>query len=255
MRKISGYIISLLLILCGGQVYSQKSPSDTIIVPLKVMAGFEISSPVMYFIDNNNLSLEGYVSCDLNEKMAIYLGGGYSDYKYSQYNYDYLSKGVFVKSGVDFNILKPETAMGKYRFDIGIHYGLSVFSSETPTFSYENYWGTFTSSLPSNKYWGHYLEISPGFRAEIFKNFSIGWSVSLRKLIYTGAGKDLRPLYLPGYGSGGKPVSAGVGYFLVWNFSYKKIKVVKKPEPVEEPEETEETNASGRDQSSPAGGG
>jgi hypothetical protein len=248
MQKISGYIISLLMIFCPVQAFSQESAPDSVIIPLKVMAGFEVTGPVMYFVDNNNLSLEGYLSCDLNEKMAVYLAGGYSDYKYSQYNYEYLSKGVFIKSGVDFNILKPETAMGKYRFDIGLHYGLSAFTSETPTLKYENYWGTITSSLPSKKYWGHYLEISPGFRAEIFKNFSMGWSVSLRKLIYTGAGKDLRPLYFPGYGSGGKPVSAGISYSVVWNFPYKKIKIAIKPKPIEEPAETLETEGTGTSQ-------
>lgn len=247
MQKISGYIISLSIIFFPGQAFSQVSAPDSVVIPLKVMAGIEIAGPVMYFVDKNNLSIEGYLSLDLNEKMAVYIGGGYSDYKYSQYNYEYLSKGAFIKSGVDFNILKPETAMGKYRFDIGLHYGLSIFTSETPSFKYENYWGTITSSLPSKNYYGHYFEISPGFRAEIFKNFSIGWTVSLRKLIYTGAGKDLRPLYLPGYGPGGKTVSAGFGYYLVWNFPFKKIKVAIKPETVEEPEEPVETEGTGTD--------
>lgn len=240
MQRISGYIISLLLIFSTGEVLSQESAPDSVTIPLKVMAGIELAGPVMYFIDNSTFNLEGYVTCDLNEKMALYLGGGYTDYKYSQYNYEYLSKGVFVRSGVDFNMLKPETAMGKYRFDIGLHYGLSAFTSETPSFKYENYWGTISSSLPSRNYLGHYFEISPGFRAEIFKNFTIGWSVSLRKLIYTGAGKDLKPIYIPGYGSGGKSVSAGVAYYLVWNFTYKKKKVAIKPEPVEEPEDATE---------------
>jgi len=241
MQKISGYIISLSLIICSGQVHSQVSAPDSVIIPLKVMASIEIAGPIMYFIDKNNLSLGGYLSCDLNEKLAIYIGGGYSDYKYSQYNYMYLSKGAFIRSGIDFNILKPETSIGKYRFNIGLHYGLSVLTSETPSFKYENYWGTITSSLPSKHYQGHFLEICPGFRAEIFKNFSIGWSVSLRKLIYTNADKDLRPLYIPGYGSGANTVSAGIGYYLVWSFPFKKIKVSVKPEPAEEAEESEET--------------
>ena len=66
----------------------------------------------------------------------------------------------------------------------------------------------------------------------------MGWSVNIRKLVYTGAGKDLRPIYFPGYGKGGESMSFGISYFLVWNIPFKKIKVeVKK----EEPEETQES--------------
>ncbi len=50
--------------------------------------------------------------------------------------------------------------------------------------------------------WGHFLEASPGVRAEVLNHFSIGWSVSLRMLLYTSTGKNLRPVYFPGYGDG-----------------------------------------------------
>ncbi len=126
---------------------------DTVTIPLKIRAGIEVSGPVIYFTDKNILNTEGYLSVDLNEKLGVYFGAGYSDYKYSQYNYEYLNKGIFFKAGVDFNLLKPEVAMGKYWAGIGIRYGLSSFTSETPSFRHENYWGTTNSSLaPETKH-------------------------------------------------------------------------------------------------------
>jgi hypothetical protein len=216
---------------------AQDEPPDTVVIPLKIRAGLELAGPVIYFTDKNNLSFEGYVSGDLNEKMAIFLGGGYADFKYSQYNYDYLSRGVFIKAGVDFNLLKPEINMGKYWAGIGLHYGQSIFTSETPSFEHENYWGTTASSIPSKTSWGHFLEISPGFKAELFNNFSIGWSVSLRRLIYSGTTKDLMPVYIPGFGTGGKTMSFAMNYFITINIPYRKIRVAIKKEV---PEETEE---------------
>jgi hypothetical protein len=171
--------------------------------------------------------------------MAYVLEAGYLNYKYSQYNYDYTSKGVFARLGVDFNLLKPETSLGKYWAGIGLRYGMSLFNSETLSFQHENYWGTVTSSIPSKKAMGHFIEVAPGVKTEIFRNFSMGWTIRLNLLISGGGGRDLRPIYFPGYGNGGKRTAAGISYFITWNIPYKTKTVITKPEVVEE--ETVET--------------
>ena len=171
---------------------------DTILIPLKIKVGLEVSGPAIYFSEKNILNAEGYISVDLNEKLSVVLGAGYLNYKYSQYNYSYFNKGIFIRAGVDFNLLKPDKSQGKYWAGIGLRYGLSLFNSEVPSFKQKNYWGTTSSSIAPKTNWGHFIEVSPGVRAEVFRNFSIGWTLSLRMLLYTGTGKDLRPIYFPG---------------------------------------------------------
>lgn len=236
MRKTYAYCISLLLFLNSfpGQVKAQ----DTLLIPLKIKIGMEVSGPAIYFFEKKNLNAEGYIAVDLNEKVSAVLGAGYLNFAYSQYNYSYLNKGMFLRAGADFNLLKPEKSMGKYWAGIGLRYGLSVFSSEVPSYRKENYWGITSSSIAQKTNWGHFLEVTPGVRAEVFRNFSIGWTISLRKLIYSGTGKDLPPIYFPGFGNGAKKVSTGLNYFIVWNIPYKKINVILKKEV---PEETEDT--------------
>lgn len=234
----------LLLFLFTGSVTAQQKESgqvqDTVEFPLKIRAGADIVGPAIWFAGRNILNAEGYLSADINEKMALFAGAGYSDFKYSQYNYEFLSNGLYFKTGVDLNILKPEVSAGKYWAGIGIRYGISRFTSETPFFIHGDYWGTINSSLEPTKSWGHYIELSPGFRAELFSNFNIGWSINLRKLIYPGSQKDLSPLYIPGYGSGGESVSAGVSYFISFSIPFKKIRVPIKPEEPEEPLDEED---------------
>ncbi len=241
MRKTSGYIFSILL-LCMNlfQGEAQDKLPDSVLIPLKIRAGLDLAGPVLYFTNKDKLSLEGFISADINEKIGIFLGYGHASYKYSQYNYSYQSNGIFFRGGVDFNLLKPQTNMGKYQAGIGIHYGLSMFKSQTPYVKYVNYWGTTTTMIPEKNGTGHFLEITPGFRAEIFNNFSIGWTVCLRRLIYPGAKADLRPIYIPGYGEGGNQTSFAINYFITINFPYKKIKVAAKKEKPEEPEDTEQ---------------
>jgi len=238
MSKTFAYTISLTVFLnfflC--QVHAQ----DTITYPLRINVGFEASGPAIYYSNKNLQNLEGYVSVDLNEKRSVGLSFGYLNYKYSQYNYSYLNKGSYIRLGVDFNLLKPEKSMGKYWAGIGLKYGLSRYNSETPGLSQINYWGETSSSIPVRTNWGHFVEVDPGVRADMFKHFSIGWTMSLRLLVHAGGSKNIKPIYLPGFGNATKTVTAGFSYFLVWNIPYKKITVVtKKEEPEEEEDEDE----------------
>lgn len=236
MRKTFAYFISLPLLLLA----LSASGQDTVMFPLKIRIGADIAGPGFYMSDKNNLSIEGYISYDRSEKLAWVAEAGYLNYKYSQYNYSYLSKGFFTRIGADFNLLKPDVSAGKYQAGIGLRYGVSIFSSETPSFRYDNYWGTTTSSIPSKTRMGHFIEVTPGVRTEIFKNFSMGWNLRLKLLVSGGGGKDLRPIYFPGYGSGGKRTAAGISYYITWNIPYRTKTVITNPEAPEEPEEPEE---------------
>jgi hypothetical protein len=233
MGKTFIYIISIALIFASGLVHAQ----DTILFPLKIKAGLELSGPVIYFTDKNNLSTEGYLSVDINEKTSLALSAGYLDYKYSQYNYNYLNKGFFARAGADFNLRNTRLSSDKYWAGIGVRYGLSSFTSETPSFKEVNYWGTTYSSILSKTATAHFLEVTPGIRTEVFRNFSIGWSISIRMLVHSNTGKDIRPIYFPGFGNGGKTFSTGISYFMVWSIPYKTIRLILKPE---EPENTDE---------------
>jgi uncharacterized protein DUF6048 len=235
MRRTFVYIISLFPFLFCSII--KVNAQDTISIPLKIKIGLEVSGPAIYLSEKNTFSAEGYISADLNEKIAPVLGAGYIDYKYSQYNYEYKNKGYFLRTGADFNLLKPEKAIGKYWAGIGLRYGISRFNFEIPSIQHDNYWGPNTFSIPQTTNWAHFIEASPGVRAEVFNNFSIGWTVSIRMLLYSGAGDDLRPIYIPGFGNGEKSFSTGISYFMVWNIPYKKRRVII---PIEEPEEPDE---------------
>jgi hypothetical protein len=246
MRRIFAFFISLPFLAPG--ITATVSGQDTITVPLRIKAGIDIAGPLVYAVDPNIFSTEAFVSADLTEKKALYLSAGILDYKYSQYNYEYLNSGAFVKAGLDFNFLKPEKAVDRYWAGVGLRYGISRFSSEYPTFSQDNYWGTTVSSIPRTTSWAHFLEVSPGIRTQIFRNVSMGWNISLRLLLYSGTGKDLKPIYLPGFGNAGQLVNAGVNYYVIWSIPYKKIRVIIKKEVPEETDDTEGSTTTGTGQ-------
>jgi len=232
MRKISGYIISLLIITCNLSVGAQ----DSIKVPLNIRAGFDIYGPAIYFADHNNLSLEGFIALERDSKKSFVLEAGYQNFKYSQYNYNYLSVGAFIRGGIDFNMIQPFVAEGKYFAGIGLRYGLSIYRSEVPSFKHDNYWGTGTGFIASTVHAAHFVEITPGIKTEIFKNISIGWNIRLRLMVYSGTGKNLKPVSVPGYGNGAKSFSPGINYYIIFNFPYKSVFVKPEPEKVSQKE-------------------
>lgn len=246
MRRTYAFFISLqlFLIINLSRVYAQ----DTILFPLKIRVGLEVSGPVIYYTGKNNLCTEGYISYDLNEKTSAALNAGYVRFNYSQYNYEYLTNGIFVRTGLDINLLQPKKSLGKYWVGVGLRYGLSRFSSEIPSFKQDNYFGTISSSIGQRNDWVHFFEVSPGVRSEIFKNFSMGWSISVRLLLYSTSSKDLKPIYVPGFGNSGKILSTGMNYFIVWNFPYKKKQVIIRKEIPEETEDTSTTGTAGNRQ-------
>jgi hypothetical protein len=243
MWRTFTYVISILLLMSCSEFLVRAQ--DTIPIPLKIKIGFEVSGPVSHHFNKKISNTEGYLSVDLNEKRSAFFSAGYSNFSYSQYNYTFWSKGSFAKAGMDFNLLKPDKSLGKYWLGLGLRYGISRFSSEVPFLEKTNYWGTTTTSIDTKSYWGHFFELSPGVRAEVLNHFSIGWSVSIRKLLYTNTGKDLKPVYFPGYGDGTKSVTAAMSYYIVWNIPYKKIKAVLKKETPDEEDDTNNKSTTG----------
>ena len=238
------YSISLLVLITTG--LSRAYAQDTIPIPLKIKIGMELSGPVIYYTNRNIMNAEGYISVDLNEKRSLVFDAGYLNFKYvqdsTQHNYSFRSKGSYIRVGMDFNLLKPDKSQGKYFAGIGLRYGLSRFSSETPYFDQTDYWGKTSSSIARSSYWAHFLEISPGVRAEIFNHFTVGWSISLRMLIHSTTGGNLKSINIPGFGDGTKTFNTGLSYFVVWNIPFKTINAILKKEVKEEPEDNSETN-------------
>lgn len=227
MQRISVYIISLLLLVAPStllaQLQGRVSDPDSVSVTLNIRVGADIARPIMYLIDHNSLIVDGFASFDLNEKHGITLNVGYADYKASDYNFEYKANGMYFKPGFDFNLLKPQVGEGKYWAGIGVRYGLSLFSYETPSLEYTNYWGSITSSVASQTKTAHFLEVAAGFNAKITNNFNLGWRVSIAKMLYSGSAKSITPMYVPGFGQKDK-ISFGVNYYLSFSFSYKTIK-------------------------------
>jgi hypothetical protein len=203
--------------------------------PLKLRVGLDVFGASKYFYDKEKANIEAFFSVDMNEKRSAIFIAGRSDYTYSLYidetfkKYRFNSKGFYLKSGVDINMFKPKKADGKYSLGVGLRYGITNYSYGVPEINFENYWGSYQTSISKNRAWAHYIEATPSIRAEIFKNLNLGWSISLRKAISSGTGKGMKPIYMPGYGDVSKTFGFGINYFIIWSFPHKEKRVIIQP--------------------------
>ncbi|MCK7535883.1 MAG: DUF6048 family protein [Marinilabiliales bacterium] len=200
---------------------------DTVTVPLHIRAGFDLSGPIMQLIGSDLISYG--IACLRRYQLSLRGHRAASDIqpmRSSDYSYDFMSRGTSIVVGADYNFLKANVSGGKHYAGIGMRYGLSFYSEEAPVIRYNNEWGAGESSVPLSQHTGHFLEITPGVRTEIFPGMTIGWNIYMRLLISAGAGKDLKPVWMPGYGPGTKGMTTGAEYYISISIPYKKIKVV-----------------------------
>jgi hypothetical protein len=238
VKRICVFFISLLFLL-GSRVTAQ----DTVTVALNLRAGFDLGGPVMQLLGSDLVSYGGLVSADLNANIAVDLRLRYSSFSSSEYSYDFRSKGISAVAGVDYNFLKPRVAGGKYFAGLGFGYGLSFYSQEAIRVEYTNAWGTGLSSAPLTHHTGHFLEVTPGVRTELFPGVTIGWNLVLRMLITPGSGRDMRPVWMPGFGDATSRMSTGAEYYVSFTIPYKKVRVVIKPKQQVSEDEGEENPA------------
>ena len=218
MKRIYKFSISILFILCSLLSYSQQA--DTVKAQKTLGLGFDLAGPAMYFIDTTKYSFEAHLAYRLNYKYFIVVEPGYSGFNTSNYNYEYNCSGVFIRVGADISLLEPEALKINHFAGIGLRYGIAVFNQETPMLITENYWGEFNTPVEKNNINAHFFELQGGVKAELFKNFLMGWSVKLRTMIYSSGKQGQRPIYIPGMGKTDRFITANISYYLIYRIPF-----------------------------------
>ncbi len=232
--RICIFFISLLL---AGEALTWSQ--DTVTVPLYIRAGVDLSGPVMKLVSKELISYRVNASTDLTPALAVTTAIGYSSYHSTRPIYDFRSRGMDIRAGVDYNFLKANISKGEHYAGIGMRYGLSFYREEASMIRYTNEWGAGETTLPPERHTGHFVELTPGVRTRLFPGVTIGWNIYLRLLLSTGAGSGLKPVWMPGYGTGTSPTAAWAEYYISLTLPYRKVKTIIRPK-VQESDDDDE---------------
>ncbi len=207
MEKISKmlkYIFSLSLVcnffVCWGQQAEIDSPKPKV---SGISAGINLAPFIVQLFEKERIGLEANARYVFNQKwqMVGEVGFEHVDFKKDQYHYK--SDGTFLRVGLDYNFFKVEEIGNNDNILAGIRYGAGFQKHESPYYQVDDaYWGDYINEigLPLSSVNSHWVEFVFGLRSEVMKNFYMGWTVRLKRLLAVNSESVLEPYTVPGYG-------------------------------------------------------
>lgn len=171
------------------------------------------------FVKDKYYSSELSLTVNLKNRFfpVVEAGIGYSDMVSHLYNIGYRTRAPYYRVGMDYN-MQYKNGKPSYIY-LGGRVGYTSFdySVDAPPLI-DPVWGgeapvQFTD-VPCRAVW---IEAVGGVRAEIAKNFYMGWSLRYKYPLYTGPVLNGGPWYIPGYGTG-KKTAFGATYSISYYF-------------------------------------
>lgn len=163
------------------------------------------------------------ISMDVNLKHrffpAIELGYGTTDTTDDDNNIHYKSSGAYGRIGVNYNTMsKKKSESFLY---VGLRYGFATFKYDVQAPSMEDpIWGGSVpfdfQGIKSNAHW---MEFLVGVKAQVYKNFQMGWALRYKARINAKNSLNSDPWYIPGFGSN-KSSTFGVTYNLIYKLPF-----------------------------------
>lgn len=177
------------------------------------------------FVKDKYYSGEVSVAANINNRFfpAVEVGVGYADMVSQLYSIDYQTRAPYYRIGMDYNV-QYKNGKPSYIY-VGGRMGYTSFdySVEAPSLK-DPIWGgeqpVRLVDVPCHSVW---LEAVAGVRAEIVKNFYMGWSLRYRYPILQSASDNGGPWYVPGYGAG-QGALLGATYTMTYYLNFRKNK-------------------------------
>ena len=216
MKRLS--LISIILFLTVSAISHAQNDSNSVVREKRntytgkaykaVSIHADIFSPAMGIIGNKNVRT-GEIQADINLYYKFFptLEAGYGSIQTTlQGGQEYRSASPFVRVGFNYNLINNADKDGRmkhivsYPF-VGARYAMSATNYEAANIPMNNdYWagGDRRQSFSGRDVYCGWLELVGGIRVNLYRGFTMGWSVRLKTAFHT---KDKTKIWWnPGYG-------------------------------------------------------
>ncbi len=208
------FIVSLFIAVAG---YAES--------PLR---GFYLSADAFgyiypLFVQDKYYSTEVSLTANLKNRFfpVVEAGVGYTDMVSQLYSIGYSTRAPYYRVGMDYNMQYKDNKPGYIYLGARVGYTAFKYTVDAPSLV-DPVWGDEVPvsfvDVPSRAVWA---EAVGGIRAEIVKNFYMGWSLRYKYLFYKGDMVHGGPWYIPGFGTG-KKTSLGATYTLSYYFNLSR---------------------------------
>ena len=175
------------------------------------------------FVKDKYYSSELSASLDIDNRFfpTIEVGLGHTDMVSQLYEIGYRTRAPYYRVGLDYNVLYKKGNPGYIYIGARMGYTSFDYSVEAPPLV-DPVWGDESfvrfSDVPCRSIWA---EAVGGVRAEVAKNFYMGWTLRYKYLFYQGPNSNGGPWYVPGFGTG-KKMAFGATYTIGYYFNFTR---------------------------------
>ncbi len=183
----------------------------------------DVGSPIISLFGGFARSYEVQLDVNLYRRLYPIFEMGYATAKKEALSgiiYD--TKAPFFRMGLNYGLLKPikddgsERSVKCYPF-VGLRYAFSPVTYNLLNVEIKDeYWGTSDiENFRNNVEYAGWMEVVGGVRVDLFKGFTLGWSIRIKTFLHTSAPDKTYVWYVPGYGK-----SSGMGVMFNYTIGY-----------------------------------
>lgn len=152
---------------------------------------------------------------------VVEIGYGGMDTTDDETDIHFKTSAPFFRIGANYNVFYKKPHLPGY-FTVGLRYGFTSFKYDiqAPELVDPN-WGHTQVPFEYNgmKTKAGWLEIVLGLKANVYKNFYMGFTARYRSRMSMTKHENSEPYYIPGYGRG-KPNNFGLTYNLIYQLPF-----------------------------------
>jgi hypothetical protein len=183
-----------------------------------ITIGYDFSGLIVNIFQPTQTSGEVSITAGAFRRLYYTVEAGLVNINDREKDFNYYSKGQYVRAGFDYNFYKRKTPDENNMVFLGLRYGFATMNHSANNIIIEDdKWGNYTlPSIPDSKVNAQWLEIAAGIRVEIIRNISMGWSGRLHYLTYLESTAN-KPFVIPGFGSGYSKITLGFNYSVYYS--------------------------------------
>jgi hypothetical protein len=189
--------------------------------------GIDISTLISGAITPIRRGLDLSLEYNITPKLWLVMEGGNQYYEKENLRIKYISKGNYLRLGVDYNVRKPVEKNDYDIFYIGGRIGYSQFTQEVPYYLLINdFWGNTESSIRQVDNYAIWVEFVSGFKVEVLKNWFLGMGIRIKMFLDRNKNAIETVQFVPGYARNYNSSVADFNYTISYNIplNYKKKK-------------------------------
>jgi len=186
------------------------------------MVGIDVAGLASKVLGSDLMSAEASLQANLKNRYfpVVELGYGNIDTTDDETDIHYKASAPYLRLGADYNVFYRKPYLPGY-LTVGLRYGFTSFEYDVqaPPLADPNWGGTSIpvdfQGVKSNVHWA---EAVVGLKANVLKNFYMGFSVRYRMRLSMTKHENSEPYQIPGFGKGKS--NFGIAYNLVYKLPF-----------------------------------